>query len=79
VLANHDGRFTPGLFARVRLVGSDHFRALLVDDRAILTDQDRKFVYIVDEDRPGDAPRYPSGAWSTGCASSRTGFRPASG
>ena len=42
--------FTPGLFARVRLPGSAEFKATLIDDKAVLTDQDRKYVYIVDKD-----------------------------
>ncbi|KAF1687095.1 efflux RND transporter periplasmic adaptor subunit [Pseudoxanthomonas taiwanensis] len=45
---NRDRRFTPGLYARVRLPGSGRFDAVLVDDRAVLTDQDRKYVYVVD-------------------------------
>lgn len=48
VLDNADRRFTPGLYARVRLPGSGHFDAALVDDKAVLTDQDRKYVYVVD-------------------------------
>jgi multidrug efflux system membrane fusion protein len=47
VLPNADRRFTPGLFARVRLVGSGAIKAVLVDDKAILTDQDRKYVYVL--------------------------------
>lgn len=47
-LDNAQRQFTPGLFARVRLPGSADFTALLVDDKAILTDQDRKYVYVVD-------------------------------
>jgi multidrug efflux system membrane fusion protein len=47
VLDNHDRAFTPGLFARVRLQGSQSQTALLVDDKAVLTDQDRKFVYVL--------------------------------
>jgi multidrug efflux system membrane fusion protein len=47
VLDNKDGVFTPGLFARVKLLGSGKRRALLIDDKAILTDQDRKFVYVL--------------------------------
>ena len=47
VLANSDGLLTPGLFARVRLFGNRETSALLVHDMAILTDQDRKFVYVV--------------------------------
>jgi multidrug efflux system membrane fusion protein len=50
VLPNAEARFTPGLFARVQLLGSDRVRALLVDDKAILTDQDRKYVYVLGED-----------------------------
>jgi multidrug efflux system membrane fusion protein len=47
VLDNKDRIFTPGLFARVQLLGSDNVSAVLVDDRAILTDQDRKYVYVL--------------------------------
>jgi len=50
VLDNSERRFTPGLFARVQMPGSAKFNAVLVNDKAILTDQDRKFVYVVDKD-----------------------------
>jgi multidrug efflux system membrane fusion protein len=55
VLPNPDRIFTPGLFARVQLAGSDSFRAMLIDDKAVLTDQDRKYVYVVGAD--GSAQR----------------------
>jgi multidrug efflux system membrane fusion protein len=55
LLPNPDRIFTPGLFARVQLAGSDTFRAMLIDDKAVLTDQDRKYVYIVADD--GSAQR----------------------
>jgi membrane fusion protein, multidrug efflux system len=48
VLDNADGTFTPGLFARMKLVSGKRFRAALVDDRAIGTDLGRKFVFVVD-------------------------------
>jgi multidrug efflux system membrane fusion protein len=47
---NQDGFLTPGLFARVKLLGHDHYQAVLVDDRAIGTDQSQKFVFVVDAD-----------------------------
>jgi RND family efflux transporter MFP subunit len=47
-LENKDGQFTPGLFARVQLLGHDRRPVVLVDDRAIGTDQSQKFVYVVD-------------------------------
>src|ERR1700694_2812872 len=50
VLANANRLFTPGLFARVRLLGSDRHPAILVQDQAIGTDQDRKFVLVLKSD-----------------------------
>lgn len=55
VLDNPDGRFTPGLFARVKLLSPERHRAALVDDRAVGTDLGRKFVLVVDE---GNVVRY---------------------
>lgn len=51
LLDNRDGRFTPGLFARVRLgdMGSPR-KAVLVVDRAIGTDQSKRFVLVVNGD-----------------------------
>ena len=45
---NKDGFLTPGLFARVKLLGHNSYQAVLVDDRAIGTDQSQQFVYVVD-------------------------------
>ncbi|HEM7852172.1 TPA: efflux RND transporter periplasmic adaptor subunit [Burkholderia multivorans] len=50
-LRNADHTFTPGLYARVQLVSGRERSALLVDDKAVLTDQDRKYVYVIG---PGD-------------------------
>ncbi|KOC89288.1 efflux RND transporter periplasmic adaptor subunit [Winslowiella iniecta] len=50
LLDNRQRLFTPGLFARVRLPGSAEFSATLIDDKAVLTDQDRKYVYVVDKE-----------------------------
>lgn len=47
VLPNPDRVFTPGLFARVQLEGGDRAGAMLIDDKAVLTDQDRKYVYVL--------------------------------
>jgi multidrug efflux system membrane fusion protein len=49
VLDNHARQFTPGLFARMRLVSPNRYRAALVDDRAIGTDLGKRFVFVVDE------------------------------
>jgi membrane fusion protein, multidrug efflux system len=48
VLDNSDGLFTAGLFARMKLVSPSRYSAALVDDRAIGTDLDKRFVFVVD-------------------------------
>lgn len=48
LFANPDGALTPGLFVRLRMPGRRAYRATLVEDRAIGTDLDRRYVYIVD-------------------------------
>jgi len=47
---NHDRRFTPGMFARVKLVGSGQYDALLINDSAVSTDQSVKYVLEVNAD-----------------------------
>lgn len=50
VFDNKERRFTPGLFARLKLVGSGTYTAILVNDKAIGTDQSKKFVLVVGAD-----------------------------
>ena len=50
VFANADGRLIPGQFARLRLGKAAPEQLLLVDERAVGTDQDKKFVFVVGED-----------------------------
>ena len=38
---------TPGMFGRVRLLGSSSYNALLVPDEAVVTDQARHLIYVV--------------------------------
>jgi multidrug efflux system membrane fusion protein len=47
VVPNPDKRLTPGLFARVRLGEGAAIQAVVIDDKAVLTDQDRKYVYVL--------------------------------
>lgn len=49
VLENADGRFTPGLFVRIKLVSPSVRNVALVDDRAIGTDLDQKYVLVLDD------------------------------
>ena len=49
-VANPDGFLVPGMFGRARLLGSGTYMARLVPDEAIVTDQTRRFVYVVGRD-----------------------------
>lgn len=49
-LENHDRAFTPGLFARVKLMGSNQYNALLINDSAVGTDQTVRYVLVVGAD-----------------------------
>ncbi|MBR1167503.1 efflux RND transporter periplasmic adaptor subunit [Bradyrhizobium liaoningense] len=46
-LRNGERIFTPGLYARVQVASAKKVEAILVDDKAVLTDQDRKYVYVL--------------------------------
>ena len=50
LFANKDRRFTPGMFARVKLIGSAAYDALLINDSAVGTDQSVKFVFKIGAD-----------------------------
>jgi multidrug efflux system membrane fusion protein len=50
VFDNSDGRFTPGLYARLKLVGSGQYNAALIKDEAVGTDLGKKFVLVLDKD-----------------------------
>jgi membrane fusion protein, multidrug efflux system len=48
VVPNPGHKLTPGLFARVRFESGAPTTVRLIADKAVLTDQDRRYVYIVD-------------------------------
>jgi RND family efflux transporter MFP subunit len=50
VFANPDRLFAPGLFARLKLESSGQYQAPVVSDRAVGTDQDKKFVLVLKPD-----------------------------
>jgi RND family efflux transporter MFP subunit len=57
VFPNPDGRFTPGMFARVRMAAAPPKDELLVPDAAIGAEQVRKFVLVVDAENVA-RPKY---------------------
>jgi multidrug efflux system membrane fusion protein len=50
VFDNQNGALTPGMYARVRTGGSAAETAVLIDDRAVGNDQDKKFVMVLGAD-----------------------------
>jgi multidrug efflux system membrane fusion protein len=47
---NPEGRLMPGQFAKVRLGRAETTQALLINERAVGTDQDKKYVMVVNQD-----------------------------
>jgi multidrug efflux system membrane fusion protein len=55
LLDNRDRLFTPGLFARLRLLGAQEREAVLINDSAVGTDQTVRYVLVVGQ---GDKVEY---------------------
>lgn len=49
VFDNQDGHFLPGLFAKVRLISNQRYAAILIDEKAIGTDLNNKYVLVIDD------------------------------
>jgi membrane fusion protein, multidrug efflux system len=73
---NSDGFLTPGNFVRVRIASSPKYQALLVADRAIGSDQDQSFVYVVDSRNIARMRHITTGQLADGLRVVRSGLRP---
>lgn len=76
VFQNPDHYLAPGMFVRVRLIGKGKYKGALINDRAIATDQDRKYVLVVGE---GDKVEYravTTGPFVDGLRVVRDGVKP---
>jgi len=73
---NPDMALLPGMFGRIRLQGSGAYTAVLIPDKAVVSDQSQKFVNVVKPDGSVDIERSSSGRSSMACASCAAGFRP---
>jgi RND family efflux transporter MFP subunit len=76
VFPNPDGFLTPGQFGRIRLPGSEPYKALLVPDSAILTDQSQKIVMTVGPDGTVTPKVVRPGAMYDGLRIIRAGLAP---
>jgi len=78
VFENTDRALVPGLFARVQLGGtaSAQVKATLIADRAVGTDQNRKFVYVVGKDGKAEYRPVVLGPSVDGLRIVRSGVKP---
>src|SRR4051794_16419980 len=75
VVPNKDLSILPGQFARVRLIASAPYEALLLPDTAIATDQSRKIVFVVKDDDTVDARAVVLGPLDDGLRVIREGLK----
>lgn len=73
---NAKGEFTPGLAARLRLRSPVAYDAVMVPERAIGTDQTKKFVYVVSADGKPQFREVKPGALFEGMRVVEGGVRP---
>jgi len=76
VFPNPEGRIVPGLFARIRVPLSDRHPALLVEERAIGTDQGQKFVVALSSTNTAEYRPVKLGPAVDGKRIVRTGLNP---
>jgi multidrug efflux system membrane fusion protein len=67
---------TPGMFARVRIGGAPRQNRVLIDDRSVGTDQDKKFVLVVDDANKASYRNVTLGPMVDGLRVVRDGLRP---
>ncbi|MBX9819257.1 MAG: efflux RND transporter periplasmic adaptor subunit [Afipia birgiae] len=76
LVQNQDLSILPGQFARVRVLGSASYEALLLPDTAIATDQSRKIVFVVNADNVAEARPVVLGPLDDGLRVVREGLKP---
>lgn len=75
VFDNADGSLVPGLYARIRLGGGAPHDAVLIDEKAIGTDQNKRFVVVVDDDNKTAYREVGLGASRNGWSVVETGLK----
>jgi membrane fusion protein, multidrug efflux system len=76
ILPNPEHLLTPGLYARVQLESAGTVKALLIDDKAILTDQNQQYVYVVGPGNVAQRKDVVTGGMVDGLRLIRSGLAP---
>jgi RND family efflux transporter MFP subunit len=74
VVENPQLILSPGLFVRVRLLGSGRYQALLVPDEAVIADQADKVVWVIGADSHAQYRRVTTGPLQDGLRIIRSGI-----
>jgi RND family efflux transporter MFP subunit len=75
IVDNKDLSILPGQFARVRIIASGAYEALLIPDAAVATDQSRKIVMVVKPDDTVEARPVTLGPLDNGLRVIREGLK----
>lgn len=76
IFNNPNQLFIPGMFARMQLIASEPYEAMLLPDEAIGSDQERKFVYVVGNDGTVEYRVVELGPMNSGLRVIRKGITP---
>ena len=66
IFDNKDGSLVPGLYARIRLGGGAEREAVLIAEKAVGTDQAKRFVLVVDKENKAEYREVKTGATQNG-------------
>jgi len=75
VFDNKDGGLIPGQFARLRMGQSQAGSALLINERAVGTDQNKRFVMVIDKDNKAEWREITLGASVNGLRQVKSGLK----
>lgn len=73
---NKDGQLVPGLYARLRLGGGQEREAILINEKAVGTDQSKRFVLVVDQNNVSAYREVKTGATQDGLVIVESGLQP---
>ena len=76
IFDNADGRFTPGLFARIRMVSDSSQTVALAPDRAVATDLGKRYVVVISANNKAEYRPVEIGPLAGNLRIIRTGLKP---
>jgi multidrug efflux system membrane fusion protein len=75
VFKNWDPRVAPGFFVRMRVLGAEKYKAVLIDDKVISSQQGVKFVFVVKPDNTVERRNIETGQLFEGLRIVKSGLK----